>query len=217
MVWYDETSWNMLQVYCIQLHACVIFMCCVLLCVHKRGFKSNSDLSEQSQVRVATRKSAHMQNWHEEVRNEGRKGVGVGRRWIKQSLSLTGGAFKNSKTSFTLEDGLCVSVWERTRMYFPVHLRICVRMSAGRAHESNRISLQRAVLALPAAPDTQLRWADEKWIKEQQKKGRINNERELWLQIVVWLVHIYCMCVCLYGCVHKWDVFILWFTLCTSF
>lgn len=70
MVCYDETSWNMLQVYCIHLP---FFGGSVLLCVAERGLESNSDLSEESQVKGGNKEeSTHMQNWREEVRNEGR-------------------------------------------------------------------------------------------------------------------------------------------------
>lgn len=59
---------------------------------------------------------------------------------------------------------VCVDV--HAREFFSMHLRNCVYAIC--AHKGNTIALQ----AVPAARDTQPRWADEKWIKEQQMKGR---------------------------------------------
>lgn len=105
--WYDETGWNMLQV----LHpfSCMLLFCELFACARRQqGIQIQLWSVRRFRWRVATRKSTHMQNWHEEVRNEGRT-MGM-RGWIKQSPSLAGGTFNNSKASFTLEDGLCMCV-----------------------------------------------------------------------------------------------------------
>lgn len=69
---------------------------------------------------------------------------------------MAGGTFNNSKASFTLEDGLCVCVcvFVNTSVFSHASESFLVCVCAVSAHESNTISLQRAVLAVPVAPDT---------------------------------------------------------------
>lgn len=107
----------------------------------------------------------HMQNWRKLARN--RERTEALPRWTKQSLPATGGCLQEFQ-NFIYSGGtfFCELVWVYT------HARAapkseCVR--AVRTHKSNTVSLQRA---LAAARDTQFQWRDEKWIKEQQKKGR---------------------------------------------
>lgn len=65
--------WNHLKHASGVLYPFAIFWGSVLLCVAERGLESNSDLSEESQVKGGNKEeSTHMQNWREEVRNEGR-------------------------------------------------------------------------------------------------------------------------------------------------
>lgn len=67
-------------------------------------------------------------------------------------MSLTGGVFKNSKASFTPEDGLCECVHSSVFYDTSESLVMCAIC----AHESNTIPVQRAVHGVPVAPDTHL-------------------------------------------------------------
>ena len=133
---------------------CTVVLWAVCFSMSPRGDSDSTLISVESQVKDRNKGvySHAKLTWGGEERGKN----GGMRGWIKQNLSLTEGAFKNSKTSFTLEDGLCVRVC--TLVYIPIHLRVCMWVLP--AHESNTISLQRAVFAMPAAPDTSMmsRW-----------------------------------------------------------
>lgn len=175
--------WNPLKPAAGVLYPFAIF-CTRRFCASPRGgFKSKSDLGEESRVKGGNEEEKHTTckidaRWwetREELRDEGMNKTKSAGDWRLPSRILK--LHLLQRTLF-----VCVRVCTSTN---PLHASeslcvcfVCVR--AVRAHKSNTISLQ---TALAAARDTQFQWTDEKWIKEQQKKGRINNEGELWLQI----------------------------------
>lgn len=142
------------------------------------------------------------------------------RGWIKQSLSLTGGTFKNFKTSFTPEDGLCACVWAcqcAHKCIFPciwefvcvlcvsVHIRVIQYPYRG----------QCLPCLLPQTYNHDEQMKNE--LKNNRRKGERQNKQ--WERAVapnsrVASANVY-MDVCV--CAHMKDVFILWFTLCPSF
>lgn len=169
MVCYDETTWNMLQVYCIHLpffFFFFFFLCSVLLRVATRRFEFWlwSQCGESGEGWQQGRGHPHAKlTWGGEKQGGERRDE----RMNKTKSAADWGLPSRILKLHLLWRAVCVCVV--CVHTYPLHASetFCVR--AVRAHESNTISLQRVV---PAAPEPQHRWTDEKWIKEQQKKGR---------------------------------------------
>lgn len=179
MVGYDETSWNKLQVCCIHLPFSLFFPFFSLHCASPKrrwgvgmGMESRGVFGSDSHLdwggvrwRVATRKRAVP---HAKLTGAGEK---PGENWGFAPMNKTKSAgdwrlpSRIPKLHLLWRNLFLRALCGCTRARLPESL--CMR--AVRTHKSNTVSLQRA---LAAARDTQFQWRDEKWIKEQQKKGR---------------------------------------------
>lgn len=162
--------------------------------VHSRGEAFNSELRVKSQVKWGVGKQQERCRPHVKLTCGGGVCVYV---YVLGGLNKTkpaadcGPPLRILKLH-SLQRGFCVSAHKCGRK--------CI-FYGGACAPSVAVSWQRAASHCPG-------WRDEKWIKEQHKKDRINNETELRLQMVLLQA-----CVCGYsilGCERVEIVFILW-------